>query len=348
MAFNRPTLTEIIDRIETDLESRLTGNIALLRRGILRILVRVFAGAVHVLYGFIEYISRQLFVTTATTTYLNRHGRMWGINRKAASFAVGTIRFTGTNGTLVPSGTRVQDEDGIELETTAAGTIAGGLADIAGIAVESGTAGNLSSGTVVDLIQPIVDIDDTATLQTDFGGGEDEETDDAYRARILARIQDPPAGGTAADFTRWANEVSGVDKAWTFAATPGPGQVTVVYIGSALEVTVESYISDLMPVTADLIVSKATDVSIDFTIKIDPNDSSYQSDITDNIQQVFDDLASPAEEIKISWINDAIQNAGVDDYYIVSVSGAPQDIYGNILFSGTQLGRLGTITFQDF
>lgn len=348
MPFQRPTLQQIVDRIETDMETRLTGTAALLRRGILRVLARVFAGASHILYGFIEFVSNQLFVATAEREYLERHGRMWGINRKAASFAVGTIRFTGTNGSSVPSGTRVQDEDGIELETTAGGIIAGGVLDLAGIAVEPGDSGNLAISTVVELIEPITGVDDLASCLTAFGGGEDEESDDAYRARILARIQDPPMGGTATDYVIWAESVSGVDKAWCLPTTPGPGQVTVLFVGSALVATVKAYIETVMPVTTDLTVAQAIDTPIDFTIKIDPTDTDFQTAITTNIQQVFDDLAEPGEPILMSWIRDAISNSGVDDYYISSVSGATQDSYGNLLFSGFDLGTLNSITFTGF
>ena len=47
MPFTRPTLTTLIDRGAADIESRLAGSDARLRRALLNVLVRAHAGAVH-------------------------------------------------------------------------------------------------------------------------------------------------------------------------------------------------------------------------------------------------------------------------------------------------------------
>lgn len=347
MPFVRPTLQEIITRVEQDMVSRLTGNLALLRRGVLRVLARIIAGASHIMYGFFAFLIRQLFVTDAETEWLDRHGRMWGINRKASTFSTGVVRFTGIDTTVIPSGIRVQTDAGIELETTALGTISGGIADIPWISVEAGSAGNLAVSTIVELIEAITDVDDTATITVSNGDGDDLETDDEYRARILFRIQEPPMGGNRSDYIAWAEEVSGVDKAWCFPVTPGPGQVTVAFKGSASVGTVEPYIAARMPVTADLIVVKVIDVSIDFTIKIEPNTAANQSAITSNLGIVFDESASPGALILFSEICNAISTTGVGDFFVSSIAGTIRDSYGNLQFSGFDYGVLGTITFQD-
>ena len=70
MPWSRPTVTTIYERIVTGIESRLTGGVALLRRSVLRILSKVFAGEIHLNYGYIEFISKQLFPDTAETEWL--------------------------------------------------------------------------------------------------------------------------------------------------------------------------------------------------------------------------------------------------------------------------------------
>jgi len=346
MAYERPTIDTIVSRIESDMESRLTGNISLLRRGILRVLARVFAGAVHILYGYLEYLSEQLFATTAELTYLNRIGLMFGVTRKAASFAEGTLTFDGDDSTVIPEGTRVIREDGIEYETTEEGTISGGFVEVDGIAVEAGTSGNASPGQTVDLVEPIVGVD-SVNITTLFQGGEDEESDDDYRARILLRIQTPPAGGTAADFVRWAKEVSGVDNAWCFPAFPGPGQVTVVYKGTAAIATVQEYLEARMPVTTDLTVQGTDDLDVDFQIGITPNTQAFRDAITANLTQLFEEVAAPGENILISAVRNAISTSGVDNYviYIITVDGGSRPVNSDIVFEDFEYGVLDDLTF---
>jgi uncharacterized phage protein gp47/JayE len=345
MPFVRPTLDEIVDRIESDMESRLTGNSVLLRWGILRILARVFAGAMHILYGLLEYLADQLFATSAELEYLNRIGLMFGVTRKAAAFATGTLQFLGTNGTLVPEGTRVATEEGEEYETTADGTITAGSANIAATAVVPGTAGN-TIVVPVEMVEPIAGIS-AVNMSSTFEGGEDEETDDEYRSRILQRLQNPPAGGTAADYERWAQEVSGVDNAWTFAATPGPGQVTLIYRGSALIATVQAYIDERMPVTTDLTVDKTDDKTITMTILIDPDNADFRDAIESNLTDHFAEVAEPGEDMLISQIRNAISTTGVTDFDITALAkaGVPKSTDADIPFSGFEYGVLGTITF---
>lgn len=345
MPFSRPTLQELIVRIEADIEARLTGGVALLRRALLRVLARVFAGAIHIAYGYVSFIAEQLFVSTAERTWLDRHGFIWGVTRKAAAFATGTIKFYGVDGTLVESGVRVQTDTGIEYETTGAGNIAGGYTTLPATALEPGGAGNIVVGTVVELIEPISGVT-SVEVASDFGGGVDDETDNDYRQRILNRIQEPPAGGTAADYVRWAEEVTGVQKAWCFPVTPGPGQVTVAYRGSALEATVEAYISALMPVTADLFVEKVVEKPIDFSIAIRPLTTEFSAAIELNLEQLFAEQAAPGGTILRSQIDNAISSSGVTDFVMLAYSGAPVDVYGNLLFTGYEYGIVNVVNIS--
>ena len=60
-------------------------------------------------------------------------------------------------------------------------------------------------------------------------GGTDTETDEQLRARILQRIQNPPMGGSAADYVAWALAVPGVTRAWA-APEQGIGTITVRFL----------------------------------------------------------------------------------------------------------------------
>ena len=70
MSFERPTLKEIIARLDGDTQSRLS--VPQMRRSNARVFDRVLAGAAHSLYGYIEYLNRQQFFDTAESDYLDR------------------------------------------------------------------------------------------------------------------------------------------------------------------------------------------------------------------------------------------------------------------------------------
>ena len=108
MPFERPTLTIIINRIQNDIETRLSDVGTLLRRSLLKILARVFGGAIHLLYGYIDYQSDQIFVTTADTSGLDKIATEYGKTRNAATYATGQGTATGTAGTTIPINSRLQ------------------------------------------------------------------------------------------------------------------------------------------------------------------------------------------------------------------------------------------------
>ena len=357
MPFNRPTLSEIIDRMEADVEQRLTGNTPLLTVSFLRVLVRVFAGAIHVVYGWLVWLADQLFWDTAETSMLDRHARLWGLSRKAATFAIGNITFVGSNGTAIPSGTLLVTEDNIQFETTAPGTIVGGSTTVTATASEPGEAGNISTGTDLELVEPISGIQ-YADANGDFSGGQDQESDNDLRNRIDARITTPPAGGTATDFENWALSVDGVADAWAFGNTPSIGYVTLIIKASGsnpvpsapLLTDVENYVSTVMPVTTNLLVQAIDDKTIDLTIDITLAAGADQSDteaaITSNLQSFFEDAAEPGEDVLISQLRNAISTTGVEDYEITDIDkdSVAQPI-DDISMSGFEYAILGSITY---
>jgi len=364
MPFDRPSILTIKDRIEKGIEVRLFGKVALLRNAVLRVLARVFAGAIHGNYGYISYIVKSvLFVTSAEGGFLdNPHGRMWGIPRRPGSFASGDAIFTGSNGTVIPVDTRIQNEDGVEYGTTVIGTISGGSATIAIQAVESGEDGNFS-GSSLQMISPISGIDDEVTASGAITGGEDTEDDETYRARILQRIQNIPAGGSAADYVRWATEYPGVARAWCYPLASGPGTVSTVITASGSDPVpssqllsdVQGYIAVRKPVTADHSTESITNIfnnpgkaELDIYISITPLDADVQNNIENNLRTLFLPH-KPGTSIPISQIRAAISNSGVTDYQItvIEIDGVLFTNDNDIVLSGYQYPWLNSVIFQE-
>lgn len=213
MTFPRPSLQELRQRAASDVATSL-GRGPTLEGSILFQLSQTVAGASHSQYGYLDWIYAQTFPDTAATEGLDRWGRLYGVPRRTAAFAVGTAVFTGPEGVTVPQGVRLIREDGAVFETTADGVVAGGSLEVAVRATEAGAEGNTLSGVELRLaaglegFQPLVPVG-----QGGIGGGADVEDDAELRARITARLRSPGQGGNAADYIRWALEVPGATRA---------------------------------------------------------------------------------------------------------------------------------------
>ena len=124
MAFVRPTLTELVDRIQQDLVTRLEIGSAVLRRAIVRVHAIAMAGAAHMLHGHLEHLSKQPFPDLSDDDYLIRQAALFGLSIKAAAFAKGNVVIWGTHATVIPVSTVLLRSDGAEFKTDAEVTIA--------------------------------------------------------------------------------------------------------------------------------------------------------------------------------------------------------------------------------
>lgn len=356
MPFTRPTLQEIHDRIIADIEARMTDNAPLLLVALLRILAKVFAAAIHIVYGVLVWLGRMIIVNTAETDWLGKHATEWGLTRKASTFAVGAVIFTGIDTTIIPEGTLVQNEAGSEYETTAEGTISSGEANIAVKAVLPGVDSNFLKDAPLDilettLVSPITGIDSLVLVDGEITGGLDEETDEDLRTRILERIQLQPAGGAEHDYIRWAKEVDGVEDAWAFGNYYGGGTVAVVIKpeNPTLVAQVDAYIDPRRPVTAAVTVLDIDPVSVHFDISLDPNDVPTQEAIKTALRNLFEDEGVPGGLILWTHITSAIASSGVFDYEItqVIVGLAVWTLGDDLTFNNFEFPQLGATNWSD-
>lgn len=350
MPFQRPTLTTLIDRGAADIESRLASTDARLRRALLNVLVRAHAGAVHGLYGYQDWLAKQLMPDTAETEHLARWASIWGVTRRAAVAATGNVTFTGTNGTDVPAGTTLQRSDGIEYTTDALGTVAAGVVTVAVTASVAGLDGNAAVSSSLSLVSPISNINSTATVAAGgITGGADIENDDALRARTLTRIQQPPHGGADFDYETWALEVPGVTRAWVYPAELGLGTVTVRFmmddtyadgIPLAGDVSdVQDYIDARRPVTAVLTVAAPVAVVRNFTIALTPNTAAAKAAVEAELTDLIRREATPGGTLLISHIREAISLAADETDHVLTVPSA------NVTHTTGQIATMGTITW---
>ncbi len=348
MTLVRPTLSALIERARSDIESRLPGADSRLRHSVLDVLARVHAGAAAGLYGYLANVAEQLMPDTASSEFLVRHCAVWGLRRKSAVAAVISATATGTNGSVIPAGTQVARSDGAIYSATEAAIISGGTAMITLQAVDAGLDGNVTGGTVLTLAAPTAGINATVTVVATTTAGAEEEDDEALRARLLQRIRTPPKGGTASDYVGWALEQAGVTRAWCYPGWLGAGTVGVTFVmdgrvdpvplaGDVL--AVQQALDQLRPVTVALTVFSPMTLPVNFTIAATPPTLAVQTAIAAELQDFFRREAEPDGTIYLSRINEAISQAEGEFSHMLS---APA---GDITSSPGVLPVLGSIAF---
>jgi uncharacterized phage protein gp47/JayE len=225
--------------------------------------------AVEGLYEHQQWIARQIFSDTADVDILElRHATPRGIIRKAAAFATGTVRFTGSVGSSITLGTEAKTSSGVAFVTTASGVIGGGgTVDIAARASLAGLAENQAGGTALTLTSAPAGVQSQASIVS-MTGGTDIETPAALLARVLYNMRMPPMGGAKHDYYAWAMEVPGVTDAYVFPLRRTANSVDVVFetIGglpsSQLVADVLAHINSVRPPCVDLAVMGPTLVPV--------------------------------------------------------------------------------------
>lgn len=199
--------------------------------------VRLYAAAVQAeaLYYYGQWVTRQAYPQTAEGEYLDNHGSMRGLMRKAAVKAVGDISFYITNTAdydiEVPMGTVCADAAGFAFITAEDGKISAGetLCTVKCEAVEAGKAGNVPSDTVIFMTHAPVGIEGCVNTAA-FTGGADTEDDESFRERILESYKNAPNGANAAWYKDTALSVKGVSAASVVPCADGAGTVDVTVV----------------------------------------------------------------------------------------------------------------------
>lgn len=333
-----PSLSVLIDRISSQLNTQLPGRDSRIRRSVLYVLARVWAGVAFLLYGFAQAIAQQILPDTANLEYLARHGSIWSIQRKLAEPAVGAAVFTGSNGTTIPAGTPFVRVDGVQYATDVDGTIASGTATIAATAVIPAAAGNTANGTIGALVSPIAGVASAVTLG-EFAGGTDDESADLWRQRIIDRIRDITQGGSVADYRLWAESTAGVTVAKVFplAHTPNAGDVAVYFLvaGSGAAripsggqvALVQAQLESLQPINDHAHAEAPADDATAITISgFTPNTPAMKAAVTAGVVALFDANATLGGTIANGLLQSAIGNTpGILTFILADVGGGGGD-----------------------
>ena len=357
MPFNTPTREELLARIRADFLAYMAGSDPFLPQTVEGVLSLVLTELARDEHEHLKWLADQLLPDRSEEDGVARWAALFKVTRKAAAPAKGNVTFTGTNGTLVPAATQLQNSDGsVTYLTDVDATISGGSATVAVTAEDAGTAGNLAQGAQVNLVTPIAGVNSAATVASGgLSGGIVQESLEEWRERVLQRIQNPPGVGLASDYERWALEVATVKKVWVYPLMGGLGSVGVYFIvegtgaaqiPSGAKVTeVQNYLNARAPVTAAVTVVAPTALTQNFTIQLSPNTAAVQTAVQAELDDLFERVARPGAAggvgtIPHSQLDEAVSlAAGEIDHAVTVPSGAIAPAPG-------QFPVRGTITWQ--
>lgn len=318
--FERPSLQEIVERVQRDAESRLDHKP--MRFSLVTVLCRVIAGVAHSLYGYISFVMRQCFSSTAEAQFLERRASEIGVYRRPATHAEGEARFEGSG--VVREGTALQSQDGNGYVTTSDSV--NGVAKIR--AVLPGRNGNLPEGSTLALVSPVVGVLSSAKTG-EVKGGVDAEDDESLRERLLFRQRNPPRAGTASDFVHWARSVPGVTRAWCYPKELGESHVTVRFMtdgltedgipSETLQKRVQEYIESQMSITTILDVVAPIPETLRVEVEILPDSEELRERVEAAIQEVVLNESEPSRALSFSSLDRAIANIrDLKSYRLVS------------------------------
>jgi uncharacterized phage protein gp47/JayE len=321
-----PTTGELASTIIAQLEGSLSQTIPLLPKSFSRVLAKVIAATVVLLYKYAGFIFLQIFVAHATLAETVVNGKkivpliLWGeligIGRPyAASRAelTASVSVLTQTGSLASQQKLLRSQTGVIYKTVASVPLDAATVQVtlrASSAQDgsdgSGEIGNLEAGDTLAFANTPANVASEVTVVELTVTGADAEDVEAYRARIIRRFQRRPQGGARADYQGWGEEVAGIVNVYPYAGDPGEVDVyveaTEASSGSAdgiptaaqLEAVAESIelaedgLATRRPVGAAVNTLAITRVEFDVEIEgLDPDTTETRDTIEQGVTEYF-------------------------------------------------------------
>ncbi len=281
-----------------------------------------------------EFLKRQMFATTATGEYLDKHAMERGLQRKGAVKATGVVTFWAdqalTNDIWIPKGVVVSTNgpDVKKFVTTEVALLNKNEVSVM-VPVEAQEGGedyNVAASSVKVLVTPPVGIT-SVTNKKAFTGGLGAETDEQLRERVLYSYKDISNGTNEVYYRRLAESVSGVYSASVVSQQRGSGTIDVYVSGkgekAGTEVVskVQKLIDENREINVDVKVSEATVSAVSYTLELTVEDgysfSAVSSKVKDKLTDYILSLGIGAP-VLLSDLGDVVYHTqGVKNYSFV-------------------------------
>lgn len=325
MPWNRPSLKQLYERIARDFSGRLQEGGSLIATSVEAVLSKVWAGAAHLMHGFLAWAFLQVFADTAEGVYMERWARIWAVYRKEDAAARGPASFPASAGCAIEAGAVVLHQlSGQRYLVEATSREDAGILTVTLVAAENGSTGNLEPGSEVQLVSPVPGVNSKGTVTGEgLTGGVEEEQDDSLRSRLIARLRQPPRGGAKHDYEAWALEVPGVTRAWCYPMGNGIGTVTLTFVtddaptetGGPIPTPemvsrVQAHIDAVRPATVKEFEAFAPEVlAVAVKLSVTPDTAAVRAAVLDALADLFAREGEPGTTLYRSHINESVSLA---------------------------------------
>lgn len=254
------------------------------------------AAQIYSLYVQTDWTARQSFPQTAEGDYLDFHAQLRGLERKPPTAARGTVRFSVEEAAPaprdIPQGTVCMTAGLVRFETVEAAVLEAGEVevDVPVRALEPGSLGNVSAGTIVSMAVAPIGVSACINPEACAGGG-DGETDEALRARVLESFQRLPNGANAAFYQQGALSFDQVAAAAVVSRPRGVGYVDVVpatLAGLPDEELLERlgrYFEERREIAVDLRVRAPETVRVNLAVQVEPEEGADPSRVLRQVEE---------------------------------------------------------------
>lgn len=302
------------------------------------------------MYFLLENYLNLIFPDTSAGEYLDRFAMAFHMKRKAATKAVREGRFDRE----IPIGSRfiTSGDSSLVFTVTMQEDAADGVYTYLMECETAGKDGNAS----FDGLMPVEYISGlgTAELGEVIVSGTEEETDEALRERLFAKIKRPSTSGNVNDYYNWAMNCAGVGAAKVFPLADGPGTVTIVIADedkSAADQTlvhhVADYIEEMRPIGALVTVKSVEEKEVGITAKVKLSTGTNLGLAQAEFQKIADQYlranAFGIEYISLARIGNLLMDvAGVEDYNTLLLNCEP----ANIELADNEIAVIGTVRLE--
>ena len=388
---NIPTIVELNESLEADFRSKLNLSDDDLKK-VLTAFNAVLSAQFKLVHLYLSDIQNNIFPDTAYLLInggtLERLGLIYlGRNPNPATVGVFELEVTGVIGSTLRAGLTFKSND----DAKNAGKLyildseyilVPGTNIIEVRALGNGTDYDLSFNDELTITEPVIGLDQTASVSTIITQPTASESIDNYRQAILDAIQLEPQGGAKTDYRLWAADAPGVRRVYPYVresnagvvdvyveatvedSTDGLGTPSAALLTSVLEViefdpdaTKPTNERGRRPIQAIVVTSAVTLVPVDVSISgLVENTAAITSAINSNLSTYLKnvrpyiagaDLSRNKNDVLYSSrlqsvVTDVLESSNYFQDFTMQVNGVTEISY---LFSGANIPYLRNLTF---
>ena len=249
-----PTTAELADQIVAKFEAQFGQDIPLFAKAVLRVVAKVFAAPLALVYKYVGFMLLQQYVGTATmreTEVLGEirrplvdQGRQFGVDdpdEGSRTELVIEVTVLEQTGSLAAGQQCIRSDTGVVYAVVAPVALDAPTVQVTIRAVSDpnggggvGEIGMLEVGDTVEFANAPAQIEPEASVLSVAVVGEDPEEQEDYRQRVLQHTQFKPQGGAFADYREWGEKVPGVKAIYPYKSETEPGVVDIFVEATAV------------------------------------------------------------------------------------------------------------------